>query len=506
MNANKKFLNISLALLFSFSIYSCNKNNGDNDNNVNGPDLMVYGITTNNELISFNSNKPGTFSTKMTINGIGAGEKLLSIDFRPSTGELYALSNASKIYVVNHKTAVARMIGSASFTPAIAGSFASIDFNPTVDRIRLVSNSGQNLRLHPETGAVAATDGAINGGTNPMIAGIAYTNSVAGASSTILYDIDASQGKLFKQDLPNDGKLVEVGSLGITFSGQAAFDISPDNSSALIAINNAEGNGLYLIDLATGKAKKIDKISTQLLDIAIPTWPVAYAVDTANKLHIFNPENPQPVSKDITGLATGERIKGIDFRPVNGQLYALGSSSRLYILNLGTGAATAVGTSSFTPMLTGTDFGFDFNPTVDRIRLVSNTGQNLRLHPETGVVAATDGIINPGMPSISAGAYTNNFAGTTSTSLFVIDHDTDMLYLQNPPNNGTLVPVGALGINLSANNGFDIGSVWGKAYLAATLSGSGGTKIYEVNTSTGAAKSISNLNVEVHAFAMGLGF
>ncbi|MEJ7701366.1 MAG: DUF4394 domain-containing protein [Pyrinomonadaceae bacterium] len=87
----------------------------------------------------------------------------------------------------------------------------------------------------------------------------------------------------------------------------------------------------------------------------------------------------------ITGLAAGENILGIDFRPATGQLYALGSSSRIYIINPRTGVATAVGAAgAFTLM--GTDFGFDFNPTVDRIRIVSNTGQNLRVNPNDGTL------------------------------------------------------------------------------------------------------------------------
>jgi hypothetical protein len=57
-------------------------------------------------------------------------------------------------------------IRSASFSPTIATTNASVDFNPTVDRIRLVTDSGQNLRLHPELGTVVATDGVINGGAN----------------------------------------------------------------------------------------------------------------------------------------------------------------------------------------------------------------------------------------------------------------------------------------------------------------------------------------------------
>jgi hypothetical protein len=40
--------------------------------------------------------------------------------------------------------------------------------------------------------------------------------------------------------------------------------------------------------------------------------------------------------------------------------------------------------------LNGSSFGFDFNPTVDRIRVQSDADQNLRLNPATGALAATD--------------------------------------------------------------------------------------------------------------------
>lgn len=470
------------------------------ENGIKGPDLIVYGITANNELVSFNSNNPKMFISKTSVSGVVSGEKLMSIDFRPATGELYALSNASKLYIINTSNASARAVSNTAFTPAVSGIIASIDFNPTVDRIRLVSNTGQNLRLHPETGAVAATDTNINSGSSASVTGVAYTNSKSGASSTVLYDIDVTSGKLFKQDPPNNGTLVEVGSLGTTFTGQAAFDIKYDNSTALLALNN----NLHLLNLTSGKATDIGMLQQQIIDLAIPTEPVAYAVDNSNNLQIFNPNSPMPVSKPIAGLQTGENILGIDFRPANGQLYALGSSSRIYTINLGTGAATAVGGSPFSTLLAGTDFGFDFNPTVDKIRVVSNTGQNLRLDPVTGGITASDGMLNPGTPMVSAAAYTNNFAGATSTTLFVIDHNTDKLYQQNPPNNGTLVETGSLGINISNANGFDIGSMSQKAYLVATVGSS--TKIYSVNTSSGAVTSISDFPNAIRGFAVGLGF
>ena len=503
----KKTFNFCLAAFALVSIISCD--NGDDISAVPqppsvavGPNQMVYGLTETNELLAFNANNPSTFSSKTAILGIPAGEKLLSIDFRPATGELYALSNASKLYIVNTTTASARVVSTSAFTPAITGSIASIDFNPTVDRIRLVTNTGQNLRLNPETGVLAAMDTSI--ATTASIAGIAYTNSKSGASSTILYDLDMTSGKLFKQDPPNNGTLVEVGSLGITFTGQAAFDINPDNSIALVTATKDSKNNLYTVDLANGKTTHIGSLSQKVIDLAIPTNPVAYAIDSTNALQIFDPNKPEPISKAITGLQNGEGILGIDFRPLNGQLYALGSSSRIYTINLGTGAATQVGTGTLSTPLLGTEYGFDFNPTVDRIRIVSDMGQNLRLNPIDGSVAAVDGVINPGMPALSSAAYTDNFAGATTTSLFVIDHNTDKLYLQNPPNAGTLTERGALGINITSSNGFDIGSTSQKAYLVATVGAD--TKIYTVNTTSGTATAVANYPNMVKGFTVGLGF
>jgi hypothetical protein len=144
-------------------------------------------------------------------------------------------------------------IRSASFSPTIATTNASVDFNPTVDRIRLVTDSGQNLRLHPELGIVVATDGVINGGANAKIGAIAYTNSMAGASTTVLYDIDF-QDKLYMQNPPNDGALQLVGNLGVNFEGVGDMDIMPDNTTALAVTNSNSISSLFTIDLMTGKS------------------------------------------------------------------------------------------------------------------------------------------------------------------------------------------------------------------------------------------------------------
>jgi hypothetical protein len=486
---------------------SCKKNNSTTpmipDESITGPDVALFVLSADNKLLSLNAKDPST-STAVNITGLQTGETIVGIDYRPATGQLYGVGSNSFLYVINTQTGVARAVSTTAFTPAINGTSLGFDFNPTVDRIRLVTSTAQNLRLNPETGAVAAVDGVINGPTNPGVTAAAYTQNKAGASATILYVIDINNDKLYKQDPPNDGKLVEVGGLGFDAEQAGGFDISPAGV-ALATIRKAGVTSLYTIDLATGKATKIkNDLTGSIIGLAIPTEPVAYAVSTANELVIFNPINPAPVTKAITGIATGENILGIDFRPATGQLYALGSTSRLYVINTSSGVAAAVGTAPFTTLLSGTDFGFDFNPTVDRVRIVSNTGQNIRVNPIDGSIAAVDGNLSPGSPSITGAAYANNFAGATTTTLFDIDTQNNHLYKQDPPNNGVLVDVGALGVTATSSNGFDIGGTSGIAYALLTVSGT--TKLYTINLTTGVATAGATLTGTVKGFSVGLGF
>ncbi|MEZ0542862.1 DUF4394 domain-containing protein [Fibrella arboris] len=483
------------------------------------PDQIVYALNSSNQLLQLNIRSSNTPIATTTITGVDTpnGERIVSIDFRPATGQLYGVSNMSRVFVINTMTAVARPLTTTAFSPAISGAIVSIDFNPTVDRIRLVTNTGQDLRLHPETGAVVATDGAINGVAGAAVAGVAYTNNVAGATATTLYDIDPATDRLYIQNPPNNGTLTDVGPLGLNITDAVGFDISStDNTQGLAAVTFNGASELQQINLTTGRLQKLGNLPGAIIGLAIPTSPVAYAIDGGtNNLLIFNPLNPATVTtKTLTGLQAGETILGMDSRPVNGQLFMLGSTSRLYVVgvnNTNAWTATQVGTAgAFT--LSGTDFGFDFNPTVDRIRVISNTGQNLRLNPNDGTLTATDGAITfapaSGTPNVSAGAYTNNFAGAATTTLYDIDVRAGgaVLFAQNPPNNGVLVNVGPLGVDVESTNGFDIGGTTNAAY--ALLRSAGVTKVYLINLTTGAATAGAAIpgNPAPRGFTLGLGF
>ena len=505
MNSNFKstlrIVGISLMLATFILTNACR-----NTVEISNYDVNLIALTDDNNLISVNSDFPSQITKKVAITGLMANEKMLGIDFRPATGQLYGVGSSSRLYVINATTGAVRALGIAAFTPAINGSIVGFDFNPTVDRIRLVTNAGQNLRLNPETGTVAAMDGNLNPGT-PSVSEVAYTNNTAGATTTTLYAIDVNTDKMFIQNPPNNGTLVEVGPLGVDAQGAAGFDITA-NGFGFAALRVGGKSELYVVNLTTGRVLKLGSFNfgANVIGLTVTTDPVAYAVDNANNLMIFNPYSPlAPISKPITGLQSGENVLGLDMRPVNGQLYALGSTSRLYTINSSSGAATVVGTAAFTPALSGTQFGFDFNPTVDRIRIVSNTGQNLRAHPETGAITAVDLNLNPGTPTVSAAAYTNNFAGTTTTTLYVMDVLKNKLYIQNPPNNGTLVEVGNISGTFVEANGFDIGGTSGKAF--ALLNDEGLVKLFQVNLQNAQLNAGTRVSISgIRGFTLGLGF
>jgi len=227
-----------------------------------------------------------------------------------------------------------------------------------------------------------------------------------------------------------------------------------------------------------------------------------YGVDTQNRLVTLNSDTPTAISRRaFTGLPAGEQIVGLDVRPANKQVIALSSASRLYRIDVASGAATVVGTAPFVPALAGTSFGFDFNPTVDRIRVTADSRQNLRLNPDTGATAAVDGILTyaagdagaPSTPRVVGSAYTNSVAGATTTTLFNIDAGRDFLTIQNPPNNGTLVSVGALGVDAGDNAGFDISAVDGVAYASLQVSPSLSSSLYRINLTTGAATLVGRI-------------
>ncbi|HET9786082.1 MAG TPA: DUF4394 domain-containing protein, partial [Pyrinomonadaceae bacterium] len=240
---------------------------------------------------------------RTTITGLQPGEKVLAIDFRPSTGQLYGVTDASRLYIINPATGVATQVGSGSFSPALSLGLPrgyaldlGFDFNPVVDLIRVVTGTGQNLRLNPDTGAVAAVDtplafatGDPNAGRDAIGSAAAYTNNFPGATSTTLYIIVngsgsgspptvlATQGSLGGTPIsPNTGQVFTVGNVGFVFIEPTGLDVAPDGTAYALITSTDTLNQFFTVDLATGAATRIGGTGPELvrdIAIALPNSP-----------------------------------------------------------------------------------------------------------------------------------------------------------------------------------------------------------------------------------------
>lgn len=234
---------------------------------------LLAGIGGNNILVTFPSDDPMAVS-KVKIKGLQKKEKILGIDVRPLNGQIYALGSTSRLYVINRDTGVATAVSPTPLNPLVVGTSVSFDFNPTVDRIRIMTDAGQNLRAHPDTGAIVFVDASLAyAGGDPAFAAVpdvtacAYTNSDNNPETgTTLYDIDSTRGTLVLQDPPNNGTLNTVGPLGVDFTNVAGFDIAVSTGTAyasLVVKNGKKKNlraSLFTVNLATGAATEVGKI------------------------------------------------------------------------------------------------------------------------------------------------------------------------------------------------------------------------------------------------------
>ncbi|MFM9962616.1 MAG: DUF4394 domain-containing protein [Planctomycetaceae bacterium] len=516
-------------------------------------------------------------------NGVLYG---LGVNATTDTATFYAISTRTG------QAAVVGTVGQVAFTtdgttvvdlpdPATVGY--GVDFNPVVDRFRVVAGS-LNFRVNPNTGApvdgntgVAGTntDGAINGGTTTVDA-TAYTNNQPNSTATTQYTLDAASDMLFIQNPPNNGtqtsgSTVMLGGSTLDFSAVNGFDIP---SGVNVATSNdpvTDGSGfaaltvggvtsLYSIVLGGGAGAGVatnlgtigtgtDAISGLSIRNDLGGFPAIGLNAAGTGLVRFNTASVgTSTSVTLGALTAGETLVAIDFRPQTGQLYGLGvnavtDTATLYLIDPQTGAVSVVGTASQIAFVdaggatvdlpsAASGYGFDFNPTVDRVRVTTSTGLNFRINPSTG--APVDGNLNSGTPAgintdgaingnsstgVSATAYTNSFGQPLTggvTTQYTLDAASNSLFIQNPPNSGSQttprgVTLNGAPLDFTNINGFDIPAavrVTASHTVAigsgiAVLEVDGVSKIYKIDLTSGAATEIGPTTVALSGLTLG---
>jgi hypothetical protein len=235
-----------------------------------------------------------------------------------------------------------------------------------------------------------------------------------------------------------------------------------------------------------------------------------YAIGSGGSTLISFPSN-DPGSASVVASFSGAAsfLDAIDFRPQTGELYGyLDSTDSFYRVNVATGVLTLDSQNPAGAATNTFQLGMDFNPSIDRLRVITDSAQNIVYNPITGTASAfTNLFYGPGDPNelkvanIIDNAYTNNFAGTPTTQQYAIDYDLDVLVtLAN--NAGTLGTVGSLGVDTDIYTGFDIFTDGGGTNLAYAILGGTGSGFYSIDLGTGKASLIGNLGLSDQVYSL----
>ena len=253
--------------------------------------LKAVGLTADGRLLCFPTNSADRAEVVGSVTGLMAPDSaLIGIDFRVQDGKLYGVGNGGGVYTIDPNTAQATFVNQLSVAlDPLATSFA-VDFNPAADRLRILSDQGQNLRHNVNAGGLTAIDAplTIAAGANVVTAmgvtAAAYTNNdLAASTGTTLYDVATMQDQVVVQSPPNGipggvaANLVPSGSLGVDAGAAAGLDIytvvvngvAVDNLGfGVLTVGGA--SGFYDVNFQTGQATLLDALDDQVVDVALP--------------------------------------------------------------------------------------------------------------------------------------------------------------------------------------------------------------------------------------------
>jgi hypothetical protein len=243
-----------------------------------GDDLEVVGLA-GRRLITFDADRPERVDDVGRIRGLDVDTRLVGIDYRAATGDLYGLGDQGGIYVVDEDSARASLVG--RITVALRGTSFGVDFNPAADRLRVVSDQGQNLRINVAD-ATTTVDGDLNytaGTPAGGIVGAAYTNNDRDPNTaTTLFDVDSAMDQIAVQSPPNAGSLVATGRLGVDTGAAVGVDIYSEIRQGTTVSNTAfaalggDRSSFFSVDLLTGHVDRVGRFPSdlQVTGIAIP--------------------------------------------------------------------------------------------------------------------------------------------------------------------------------------------------------------------------------------------
>ena len=519
--AGRASLRISRLVLLGLLAQACEDHRVQVDpSNYELPGTIVYALNDNNTVYRMDVRKPGTIIDSIKLETRDPGEKIIGIDSRPTTGEIFAISNFRTVYSVNttgyrvtRPVFILHKLGIETDLNTTIG----FDIDPVRDRMRIVTAKGDNVLLRLEDGQQEG-----KGVSTPDVGAVAYSNNYPGATSTTLFGLDSHADKLVRYENPEAGSITTVGHFGIDVEEVGGFDISTTtrfgDQFGIASVRYGGKWELDYVNLKTGRLQRIgDFPKRKIIGITIPA-NVAYAINDGNTLLTFNPVGSIDEDGDIRetrikGLPDGVKLLGIDFSiaPL-AKLYALATDSKVYQIDPGTSEAKMSCKLDVTLNLSADPgFGISFEPFTNEMRVLTTSGLFISIDVERGRVIQLPPLYYPAgkEKGLDAIAYSNSQAGLEKpydyTFLFGIDRETNVILRQVSSSNN-LTKEGKLDIagKIDKVNGFDFGGY--NEYAYALLKVDGITRFYKIDAITGQFQSARFKYNNVGGLAMGHNF
>ena len=496
-------------------------------------DGLVYSIDTANNIYTIDPNS-GAATYVSTLDTPFEASSISGFDFNPVADRLRLVGDNDQDFRINVDTGEVTVDGdlafadgdvnagvdpnvtAAAYTNAFDGTESTqlYDIDTLLDRLVLQDppNDGTLVTIG-DLGVDFGTLGGFDIVSNPE-----GENAAFAVSDGVFYSIDLSSGTAS-----------ELGAIGLEFDNLQGLATVSDSSSSDSSSSDSSSSDSSSSDSSFSDSSSSDSsfsdssfLESSSSDSSFSAFRVSnsssssytasetpavqeildrssfVALNDNNTLISFATDNPgETTSVEVTGVEGV--LLGIDTRPANGLIYGITTANNIYTIDANSGAATYVSTID-TPFEGGTISGFDFNPAADRLRLVGDNDQDFRINVDTGEVtvdgdlAFAEGDFNQDVnPNITAAAYTNAFDGTESTQLYDIDTLLNDLVLQDPPNDGTLVTVGDLGVDFDTLGGFDIVSSPNGENAAFAVSNS---TLYSIDLNSGVASGIGEIGID----------
>lgn len=513
MKFKKKFVALALSSLVLGGCFS--------DSDSIPANIDSYVLTTSNALVGVDSSN-GRTGDSLAITGLQASENLFDIDYRNADGRMWALSTLGNLYTINLETGAATLQSTLknSLDPMLnnfalnAAETYSIDFNPTVDRLRIIGTDDMSYATNVENG-LTVTNGSLTlagGPANGVVVDAAYTDtfSTTAGRGTTLFSIDAQNGALYTQNVMT-GALTQVASLGVAgLQDIQGYDIDPETQQGLAVFQVNGDTALYRVSTSAAATlvNGLDLDGETAIGFTTVTTanPTVVGLSESEGFFTFRYRTPETITDRtaVTGLVDpmNEVIYGMDYSTNSGDatnrpqsLYVL-TNSNLYQTNaLAPSALTSpralTGGTALDPAV---DYSIDFNPTNGGLRVVGSDDSNraITITATNAATIADNAVITPGTRDLISHAYVNSVPGTTTTRLLAVDAAAREFVQQAVPA-ATTTSLNAISFAVARDTAFDIRYPGDAVVLFASKAASGDrTTLYSATAISGGGINVGS--------------